>query len=481
MSFKITILKRIVVFLLISMSLVTLELTSESSLLLSLPTDDEIIDSINDRDSQQDQIDAIIDEALNRDPDEEYETLFDNSVRHTFVIEFTSAEFDGLINDMNDYMDEYGTYKSNSYRNVTVTYIADDEIQVFENVGFRTKGHVFSRRLPIDEQGNVREVHFMLKFNHTFDLFENSVEYDALKTREAMGIEQILFKWNNTKDLGNMNEVFSYNMFEQIGVAVPRASFAEVQIVVDGKVELVTLYNIFEHFDEEFIRRHFQDEPKKEVGDLYKATYSATLDPIDDSDLYGVRNNELNERPIYSKETNKDVDSFDTLIRFSYGINDEDIEVRKAFLEENFNIDSFLRTMAMNVLLGNPDDYRGNGNNFYYYFDESGYMTYLPYDYDNSMGSGWDGKPAFIDYTLGNDIYTWGHFDWNTFGIPLWEHVIEHEEYQIIYENYLMQYINDGTYSKESYRALYDMTEALYSDIYTFIYDSFYANNCQQK
>ncbi len=471
------IIKRIVIILILGMSLVVLEISSESSLFIALPSQEDIENSIRELEEQQEEINKIIEDELDRDPDEEYDLLWNNAIRHTFIIEFTSSEFQGVIDDMLEYQVKYGTLKSNNYRNVTVTYMADDDIQVFEDVGFRTKGHIYSRRLPVDEIGNVREVHFMLKFNDTFDLEEDTEEYAKLKKREAMGMEQILFKWNNVNDPANMNEVFSYQMFNEVDVIVPNASFAEVQIVIDGKVELVAFYNIFEHFDEEFIRRHFQDEPTKEVGDLYKGQWSGTLDPIHDTELYGIRDTEHNIRPIYSKETNKEEYTYDTLVKFSYGINDSDINIRKTFLEANFDTDNFMRAMAMNVLLGNPDDYRGNGNNFYYYFDRDGYMTYIPFDYDNSIGSGWGGEPAFINYTLGNDIYEWGHFDWNSFGIPLWDNLIEHEEYQIMYEDYLMQFINDGTFSVESYRYMYDVTKYLYSDIFDFTYNKEYFIN----
>ena len=66
---------------------------------------------------------------------DDFDQLFDMSVKHTFIIEFTTDEWDGLIDDMQSYYDEFGSYKSNNYRNVTVTYIADDEIFTIENVG----------------------------------------------------------------------------------------------------------------------------------------------------------------------------------------------------------------------------------------------------------------------------------------------------------------------------------------------------------
>ncbi len=465
------IVKRGIIISSLLLALFLLQLVTTDSLLLNIPTNNEALAFLNDLNETTKEIDNEIDAFNDLDQLAEFDRLFDDSIRHTFIIEFSQSGFDGLVNDMVEYYEKYETFKSNNYRRVDVTYISDGEEITIENVGFRSKGNIYSRRLPIDEDGNVREIHFMLKFNETFNYYEGTNSYETLKKREFCNLEQVLFKMNNQWDPTYSNEVFSYDMFREIGVVVPEASFAEVRIVVDGKTQLVSLYNIFEHYDEEFIRRTFNDEGVKEVGDLYKGQWSATLEPIYDSTLYGVRDWRYNYRPLYSKETNKDTNSYDTLVKFTYGLNEEDLSTRQTFLQDNFNIDSFLQTMAMNVLLGNPDDYRGNGNNFYYYFDQSGYMTYVPFDYDNSMGNGWDGKPAFIDYTLGNDIYEWGHFDWNSFDIPLWTNLMEYEEYRIQYENYLEEYILSDLYSEESYLEMYDTVRNLYGSEFDMRYD----------
>jgi spore coat protein CotH len=454
-------------------SLVLLEVSSEESMLTNLPTQEEIIQAMLDRSEQMSEIDQLLEEQMQvtYDQEAEYETLFSYDVRHTFIIQFTQEEWDGLLNDMYDYYNLYGTYKSNNYHKVDVLYVADGNVTEINDVGIRTKGNDYSRRPPEDASGNVIPVHYMLKFNETFDLLPGTEEYDALKTREVFNIEQLLMKWNNTNDPSYTNEVYSYEALRQAGVPMPRASWAEVRIVIEGRIEQVTLYKIFEHYDEEFIRKHLQETPTKTVGDLYKGLWSATLDPIQSSEEYGVRDWETNYRPLYGRETNKLSTDYTTLVDFSWGINIGDLDARKEFIEANFNIDNFMRASAMNVLLGNPDDYRSNANNFYYYFDEDGYMTYLPFDLDNSLGSGWAGHEGFINYTLGNDIYEWNWPDWMPCGKPLWDNTIVYEEYQLLYEQYLLEFIESGIYSYEAYEELYNKTESLYGDFNYFYLD----------
>lgn len=477
-------LKRFLIIALTLSVLTVLEVSSDESILNSKPSQEDVLKRISDRNQQEEILKDLLNSNQDRKQKEDYADLFDLSIKHTFIIEFTTEEWEGLINDMETYFEQFGSYKSNNYRNVTVTYIADDEIFTIEDVGIRSKGNIYSRTLPVDSSGNVLEIHYMLKFNETFDLDENTTEYDALKKREVFNIEQLLFKRNNTGDPSYLNEIYSYHMFEEAGVPIPQGTLAEVRIVIDGKVENIYLYNVFEHFDEEFIRNSIQDEPTKEVGDLYKGSYSGTLDPITESYLYGIRNWETNHRPIYSLETNKDYKRYGVLINFSEELNNPNLVERKTFLQNNFEIDNFIRAMAINVLTGNPDDYRGNGNNFYYYFDENQVMTYLPFDYDNSFGSGWTGTDngtpfgnGHCNYTLCNDIYEWAMLPWANFGIPLWDNVIVYEEYQLLYEDYLMEYIDSGLFSVEAYQAMFDQAEALYGDDHEMIFDKAYFIN----
>ena len=464
------VIRRILIFLFLGTTLFTLEIATEETLILNLPSNEDVVQRILDKKKQEEELNlALLDNS--RDQSQDYEDLFNHNIRHTFIIEFTQEQWDAHINDMEEYNDFYGSYRSNKHRLVTVTYVADDEVYTIENVGFRSKGNIYSRQLPIDSSGNPKAMHFMLKFNETFELPSSSQMFDDLKTREVFNVEQLLFKWNNQNDISFTNEIFAYDMFSEVGVVLPEASFTEVRLVIDGVVEDISFYNVFEHYDEEFIRKNLQDVPTKVVGDLYKGVWPSSLEPIYDTDSYGVRDWETNYRPTYGKETNTDVPDFQNLILFTYGINKNNLDERKQFYEDNFNIDSFLRAMAMNVLLGSPDDYRANGNNWYFYFDENDYMTYIPFDYDNSLGSGWNGEPAFIDYTLGNDIYDWGRFEWNHFRSPLVDNLWDYDEYRVIYENYLMQFIEDGTFSFESYSELFNTAHSLYSNQFYMVND----------
>lgn len=483
-------LKRGAILLIIIVALVVLNVTSEENMLENLPSESDVLHSIIQKQEQeaallkqikkdekavndaledlQKERDKIIEDLLEpfkRDDSNDYEALFDHSNRHTFIVEFTQSEFDGLVQDMVYYNNLFGgsDYRTNNYRKVNVIYIDDDKTLVLNDVGIRTKGNVYSRRIPLDSHGNVIDTHYVLKFNETFDLVEGTDEYQELKSREVFDLEKLIFKYNNTNDPAISNEVYSTEMFHNMDVDMPNASFAELIIVIDGKVVNSSLYNIFEYFDEEYVRREFNGSTDvKEIGNLYKMVYSADLSPITNASSIGVRDWLTGYRPIYGRETNDSDTNYSDIIDFTYFLNDNNEVARKSWLEDNFNVDSFIRSLAVNVLSGNPDDYRGNLNNYYMYFDTTGYATYIPFDYDNSLGSGWAGA-TFTRYTLDDDIYNWGGTEGDR---PLVDQILEYEEYRILYENYLEYMIRSGIFSYSQYEEFVSIPKELYPEYF---------------
>jgi spore coat protein CotH len=59
----------------------------------------------------------------------------------------------------------------------------------------------------------------------------------------------------------------------------------------------------------------------------------------------------------------------------------------KTFLETRMDVDQFLRAYAVNVMVGMWDDYWHGQNNYYFYFDENNKFYFIPFDYDNTLGT----------------------------------------------------------------------------------------------
>lgn len=458
-----TTIKRIVTVLLLGTSLFLLQSASSDSLWLNQPEDDDILETIETLQQRSADIKRLMEEALETDPDAKYLELFQSDLKHTFTIDFDQDTFDDFLSALDAEYQATNTYQTNQYFPVQVTYHVQERTMVFDNVGFRLTGSVNERRYPLNEQGELQDVHFLLKFNETFNIGVNTETFVRLKTREFAGIEELIFRYNSTEDRSQSIAIFGHQTARNAGVHAPNANYSEIVIRVEDTRQHQSLYTMIEHVDEEFLRRTFDT---KDVGNLYEAGYGGTLEAILDPLLVGIDNPSILYNPLYERRTNEEDVDYSDIISFT---NDLDVIPQSSlpgFFDTSVDVDHFLRMAAIHVLLGNVDDYRSNGNNIYYYFDEDR-LTVIPSDYTNIMGIGFNGVPAFINNTLGNDIYSWGRYPWSTFTIPLWDRIIALEENQITYEEYLLEFSED-LFTTDAFMEQYIVAKSIYGDTYSF-------------
>ncbi|MGN1210196.1 MAG: CotH kinase family protein, partial [Candidatus Cryptobacteroides sp.] len=89
-----------------------------------------------------------------------------------------------------------------------------------------------------------------------------------------------------------------------------------------------------------------------------------------------------------------------------------------------------MKTYAVNVVLGNWDDYWNNANNYYIYFNsvstDSYKFFFIPYDYDNCLGT---------SLQLGGvyDSGTTNPYKWGVDSNPLIHKILEFEDYRSAY------------------------------------------------
>ena len=79
------------------------------------------------------------------------------------------------------------------------------------------------------------------------------------------------------------------------------------------------------------------------------------------------------------------------------------------------------------------DDYWNNSNNYYFYFDSDGKFYFIPYDYDNTLGTS-----LLMTDSGKQDPYNWGKNEAN----PLVAKIIAFPEYKALYAQYLKDLAN---------------------------------------
>lgn len=400
-----------------------------------------------------------------------YEVLFDNSKLHQIKLVVTEEEWDGLSGDMLDYASKDGSMRTGNYRKADLIYTDENGEVMLGEVGFRTKGNT-SRTLPEDENG-LHRFHFKLKFNETFAMTEGTSEFEARDNRTFGGLEELNFKANNGSDSSYIREIFSYDLLNAFGVITARASMAELTIIIDGVEQDYGIVTYTEPVDKDFLTKRFGKEYND--GNLYKCLWQnygpATLMPLERVSAVGIKDWEKNYRPAYDLKTNKKEKNFDDLKDFIEQINALEGEEFKAYLDSHMEVDRFIKAQALDVLLGHIDGYRSMGNNYYLYFHENGKAEWIPYDYDNILGAGWDGAPNWSYEGIATaDIYEWKNlnavmYDPDTTH-PLTDKLLQEEEYRSKYEEYLLTLINpDNNYfTYDRFLALYEQLYALYGD-----------------
>lgn len=405
--------------------------------------------------------------------DVSFDVLFDDTIYKKFIIHFSEANFLQLIYDMENYHDEFGSYRDNTIQEVDITY-SDGLGNVMEvrEVGFRTKGNVFSRVLPVIKEGDeivgYQQVAFQIEFNDTFDYPINSTQYNALKSREVFDLEQLNFKHVREGDYGAVTESVSYDLYREVGVVTSATSYAIVYFDIDGLVVPYGLFMLQEPIDDVFVERYFGKNQDGTIGDLYKCTWQtepASLKAGYQSISLGISDYMEGFRRSYALKTNKEAMDFSSFTDFIALVNETAVADYYSLVASSLNIDHFARAMAMGFLIGSADDIRSNANNYYLYFN-NGYAYYIPFDMDNALGWGWN---PYGDYGISLDIDALepSNYDWygDKTDFVLVYNLLNDPTFITRYLDYLDAYTDDfGAFSYTTYSTEYFLIKDLYQD-----------------
>jgi len=245
------------------------------------------------------------------------------------------------------------------------------------NVGFRLRGNT-SR--------DSRKKSFKVSVN-TFE-----------RGRKFYGLEKLNVNGEHN-DPSIIRAKLSWDLFQHSDVPASRAS--HTRLFINGLY--YGLYISVEHVDENFVLSRFGNND----GNLYKCLWPADLAYLgSNADLYKLM---AGSRRVYELKINEETDDYSDLASFIAAVNLTSVDSFALAIQRIFNVNSFLKTLAMDIATGSWDDYWFWKNNYYLYHNTAtGRFEFIPYDYDNTFGIWWDGIMPGIDWGTRN-IYTWGH------------------------------------------------------------------------
>lgn len=392
--------------------------------------------------------------------DETYDRFFNRISKKTLVIEVTEFNYQGLNATMYDYYRQFGSFKDDTYIPANVIYEDDLGVLSLDNIGFRTRGNL-SRGPLYDEEGNVLVNHFKLKFNEIFSP-SNSNGF-------LFGLEELDLKYNRNYDPTYMNELGPLQLYETFDVYAQKATLIHVTLKIDDTLYPMGVMTAFEPIDEWFINRRFKDDAG---GDLYKSLWQqtgpSTLRPLSEGD-YGIKDVSINYRPGYDLKTNKDSSNHEALLKLVDVLNHPDKLFVDEGIETYFDIDYLARYFAVSLMIGNPDDFRSMGNNYYlYHMPIQDKYVIIPYDLDHSLASGWGGEPTFQDQLIDTDIYHLNELSEALSGEdhahPLIERLFKMESFKDRYESMLIEMIESDAFTIEAFEKQIDTYKGFYDE-----------------
>ncbi len=295
---------------------------------------------------------------------------------------------------------------------------------------------------------------------------------DAQSPFLGMGSLNLKSMWN---DVANMREALAWKMFQLADVPASRHTYA--RFCLNGKYK--GLYSVIEDVDKSFLKIHF---PTNSEGNLYKAGWITKQEgDIGPASLeyrgtgrgsdYCVNQDEKNrsyrlksKHKGVEKGLKKSLESCDDLAMFIERINKPkepngtpikfESPRYEAQMKEIFDVNSFLRWAAVNLLMGAWDNYWATPANYFLYNGgkKGGKLEnlitnpsfyWIPWDYDNSFGISfwktWWQYADILDWPATTDKY---YNDKGVAKIPLISNLLKNPGLRAYYLKYMESFLN---------------------------------------
>lgn len=321
-----------------------------------------------------------------------------------------------------DMLLEENLYSDHEYP-ATFTFTSENYSETIENIGFRLRGNT-SREAA------------KKSFKVSFNTFQNI---------QWQGLEKLnLNAYHNDPSL--MRAKLCWDMYREAGLPGSRTSYTKLFI----NEEFRGIYLNTEHIDEEFTKNTIDEQGD---GNLYKCLYPADLNYL------GNNQNDYKEeffgRRIYELKINEWQDDYSDLAQLISRLHFSTDENFYCEIKEIFDIETYVKYAALEILQGHWDGYIFNKNNFYLYHNEmTNQLIWMPYDLDNTLGIDWFGE-------------TWSNknpYQFNNQSRILYERMLDNDFLRNLFSQYLSSYL-DQFFSEQWYASKIETYHALLSPI----------------
>jgi spore coat protein CotH len=375
------------------------------------------------------------DSTHSKSADPDFDEVFDSTEVKRFDFVVTSERWQSMLDDMTGLYGEFGQRSAGN----GLSTVDEDPIfvpsDVYYNgtqwyrVGIRFKGN--SSLQTSWQQGILK-----LSFKMDFDEFED--DYPQIDNQRFYGFKKFSLK-NNYNDSSFLREKVAADVFKNAGLAVSNTAFYQLYIDHGNGPEYFGLYTLVEEIDDTVLETQFSDDD----GNLYK--------PEDDGASFVEGS--FNETD-FEKKTNEDDEDWSDIIALFDALHDETRTTAPDTWRENleavFDVDVFLKYLAVNGIIQNWDTYGRMTHNFYLYNNpETSKLTWIPWDNNESLQEGNMGGSLNLDFS-----------DLSSNSWPLIAKIYADEVYKARYNEYLLEIISNE-FEVNTMQATYDNYAAM--------------------
>lgn len=271
---------------------------------------------------------------------------------------------------------------------------------------------------------------------------------EFVQGQKYKGVEELNLNGEHN-DVSILRAKISHEVLANSDLIASRTSYVKLFINNEYK----GLYLNVEHIDDEFIQKRF---PNDDFGNLYKCNWG--------SDLSYWGSNPSSYYFNYELKTNKAENDYSGLINFLNLINSSSNTNFACTIESVFDVFSYLRTAALEILIGHWDGYIYNKNNFYLYQRPSdGRFVFIEYDMDNTFGIDW-----FNTDWSNRNIYTWQ----SNQGRPLFDRLMQVPYYKQVFTYNVDQLLQTTFRSEDLIPRLNEIQNLIRNDAHLDTYKS---------
>lgn len=229
------------------------------------------------------------------------------------------------------------------------------------------------RDIGIRLRGNTSLNHRKKSFKISFDEFAPDRTYQGMSKLNLRG---------SANDPTMVREKLFYDIWEKADMPERHTAFAELYV----NKQYMGLYTNLEEIDKNWLQKTYGNND----GNLYKCTWPADLAYLgEDQQKYkAIMNNPFTRA--YDLVTNEKEDDYERFVLLLKTLNEPVDDAFAYKITAMLNVESVLKSYAIDVATGNWDDYFYNKNNFYLYdHPETGKFEFFTFDTDNSLGVDW--------------------------------------------------------------------------------------------